>query len=144
LEIKDNYKNNKDMIPDYVQQVYEIHGALAKQAFAAQEDWQDSVAKRYYEKFIEKYEEKVNLYITGNPYMDITGKGLNDILIFIDEKEREMAALGGIDMGDGSNYGSRIHNEYRERVNWDNYCGANPSELNAPEIKGIMNERNRM
>ncbi|MDR0540985.1 MAG: hypothetical protein LBH19_02105 [Dysgonamonadaceae bacterium] len=129
------------MIPDYVQQVYEIHGALAKQALAAQEDWLDSVAKRYYEKFIDKYEEKVNLYINGG--MDITGKGLNELLVFFDEKEREMAALGGMDMGGSGNYGGKIHNEYRERVNWDNYRGANPSQLNAPEIKGIMNERNR-
>ena len=131
------------MIPDYVQQVYEIHGALAKQALATQEDWQDSVAKRYFEKFIDKYEEKVNLYITGIPYMDMKGKGLNDLLVFFDEKDREMAALGGLDVGSSGNYGSKIHNEYRERVNWDNYRGANPSELNAPEIKGIMNKRDR-
>ena len=125
------------MIPDYVQQVYEIHGALAAQALATQNDWQDSVAKRFYEKFIDKYEEKTNLYINGGT--GIVGKGLNDLLIFFDEKEREMAALGGIDMSSGS--GNRIHNDYRERVNWDNYRGPDPSKLDAPKVKGIMNER---
>ena len=127
------------MIPDYVQQIYEIHGHLAKQALATQEDWQDSVAKRFYEKFIDKYEEKINLYINGG--MDITGKGLNELLVFFDEKEREMNALGGIDMNGSANYGGKIHNEYRERVNWDTYNGPNPSELNAPEVKKIMKER---
>ncbi len=128
------------MIPEFVQNVYEIHGHLAKQALATEKDWKDSVAKRFYEKFIEKYEETVNLYINGG--MGITGKGLNELLIFFDEKEREMAALGGIDMGSG-NYGNTIHNEYRERVNWDRYNGPNPSELNAPEVKEIMNDRER-
>ena len=127
------------MIPDYIQQVYEIHGYLAKQALATQKDWQDSVAKRFYEKFIDRYEEKVNLYINGG--MDIMGKGLNDLLVFFDEKEQEMAALGGIDMSGGSR--NRIHNDFRERVHWSKYNGPNPSELDAPEVKGIMNERER-
>jgi hypothetical protein len=81
------------MIPDFVQQVYNIHGALATQALDTQNYWQDSVAKRFYEKFIDEYEKKISLYITGVPYMEMTGKGLNDLLIFFDEKEREMEAL---------------------------------------------------
>jgi hypothetical protein len=68
---------------------------------------------------------------------------LNDLLLFFDEKERAMTALGGIDMNGGSNYGYKIHNEYRERVNWETYRGTNPSELNAPKIKEIINERKR-
>ena len=81
------------MIPDFVQQVYNIHGVLATQALDTQNYWQDSVAKRFYDKYIDEYEEKVNLYITGIPALDITGKGLNELLVFFDEKEREMAAL---------------------------------------------------
>jgi hypothetical protein len=81
------------MIPDFVQQVYDIHGALATQALDTQNYWRDSVSKRFYEKFINEYEKKVNLYVTGVPLMDMTGKGLNDLLVFFDEKEREMAAL---------------------------------------------------
>ncbi|MCL2073473.1 MAG: hypothetical protein FWH18_06120 [Marinilabiliaceae bacterium] len=127
------------MIPDYVQQVFEIHGHLSKQALATEEDWQDSVAKRFYDKFIVKYEEKVNLYINGG--MDITGKGLSALLIFFDEKEREMAALGGINISDSRHKSQTIHNEYRTRENWSPSDGPNPSELKAPEVKEIMNKR---
>lgn len=79
------------MIPNFVDNVYTVHGALATQALATQNDWQDSVAKRFYENFIEEYEKKVNLYINGG--IGILGKGLNELLVFFDEKEREMAAL---------------------------------------------------
>jgi len=79
------------MKPDFVRQTYDIHGALAAQALDTQDDWQDSVAKRFYEKYIDEYETKVNLYINGG--IDILGKGLNDLLVFFDEKEREMAGL---------------------------------------------------
>jgi hypothetical protein len=82
------------MIPDYVDNVYNIHGTLAAQALDTQNYWQDSVAKRFYEKFIDEYEKKVNLYINGRDGSDyITGKGLNDLLVFFDEKENEMANL---------------------------------------------------
>jgi len=79
------------MIPDYVDNVKDIHGTLAAQALDTQNYWQDSVAKRFYETYIEKYEEKVNLYINGG--MELTGKGLNELLVFFDEKENEMDNL---------------------------------------------------
>ena len=79
------------MIPDYVDNVKDIYGTLAAQALDTQNYWKDSVAKRFYEKYIERYEEKVNLYVNGG--MDITGKGLNELLVFFDQKENEMASL---------------------------------------------------
>ena len=76
---------------NFVDDVFNVYGVLAAQANDTQNYWQDSVAKRFYDEYMKEYEEKTNLYANGGSGM--TGKGLSELLVFFDEKEREMANL---------------------------------------------------
>ena len=53
------------MIPDYVLQVQEIQRNLESQSLVTMESWQDSVAKRFYANYMEKYSDVIYLYING-------------------------------------------------------------------------------
>jgi hypothetical protein len=129
------------MIPDYVLQVQEIQRNLESQSIVTQENWQDSVAQRFYGNFIKKYDDKIYLYIHGG--MDITGKGLDELLQFFDQKQNEMSQLTGMELNIDAGFGGKVHNEYREREPWDKYYNSpQPGNLDAGEVKGIMNERN--
>ena len=129
------------MIPDYVLQVQEIQRNLESQSLVTMESWQDSVAKRFYANYMEKYSDVIYLYINGG--MEMRGKGLNDLLEFFDQKQNEMAKLTGMDINVDVDSYSKGHNQYRERCSWnENYEFSQPGNLNAGEIKGIMNERN--
>ncbi len=128
------------MIPDYVLQVQEIQRNLESQSIVTRENWQDSVANRFFESYIKKYSEVFNIYINGGTGM--RGKGLNDLLEFLDQKQKEMSLLTGMDMNVDSGSSGKVHNQYRERNPWnENYDGPQPGNLDAGEIKGIMNER---
>jgi hypothetical protein len=129
------------MIPDYVLQVQEIHRNLESQSIVTRENWKDSVAQRFYDNFIKNYDDKIYLYIHGG--MGMTGKGLNDLLQFFDQKQNEMTQLTGMSLNIDAGASSKVHNEYRERDPWsENYDGPQPGNLDAGEVKGIMNERN--
>jgi hypothetical protein len=130
------------MIPDYVLQVQETQRNLETQSLVTRENWQDSVAQRFYDNYVNKYDEKIYLYINGG--MNITGMGLDELLRFFDKKQNEMEQLSGMNMSIDAGSGERIHNDYRERVDWyEPYKGPQPGNLDAPEVKGIMNERER-
>lgn len=131
------------MIPDYVLQVQEIQRNLETQSLVTKKDnWQDSVAKRFYEKFVDKYDETTRLYINGG--MGMMGMGLDELLRFFDQKQGEMERLTGASLSIHANSGGRLHNDRRERENWhEPFDGSQPGNLNAHEIKGVMNERDR-
>ena len=126
------------MIPDYVLQVQEIQRNLETQSLVTREGWQDSVAKRFYEKYVDEYNKTTNLYINGG--MGMMGMGLDELLRFFDQKQQEMERLSGVGMSIHAESGSRIHNDWRERENWN---GTQPGDLNAHEVKRIMNEREK-
>ncbi len=129
------------MIPDYVLQVQEIQRNLESQSIVTKESWQDSVAQRFYENYINKYNDKIYLYIHGG--LGMTGKGLNNLLQFFDQKQNEMTELTGISLDFNKITSRKVHNEYRERDPWsDNFDGPQPGDLDAGEVKGIMIERN--
>jgi hypothetical protein len=75
--------------------------------------------------------------------MGMAGMGLDELLRFFDQKQNEMSRLSGIDIPLSGGFGGRIHNEYREREGWSTYDGTQPGDLNAHEVKGVMNERDR-
>ncbi len=81
-------------IPDYVLQVQEVERQIEAQSAATAEDWKDAVQERYYTNFMDAYREKIELYIYGG--MGMTGKGLNDLLVFLDKKMQEMEAVSGV------------------------------------------------
>lgn len=78
-------------IPDFVDQLLQVENALQTQMDATADDWQDEVKDRYYNTFMTDYIEGINDYINGGKNM--SGMGLNDLLVFCDEKMQEMDAL---------------------------------------------------
>jgi len=131
------------MIPDYVLQAQEIQRNLESQSIVTMENWQDSVAHRFNDAFIKPYEDRIYLYINGG--MDITGMGLDGLLSFIDRKQSEMEQLSGMSINVNPSSGSegRVHNEWRVRDPWyEPFNGTQPGNLDAREVKGVMNSRN--
>lgn len=135
------------MIPDFVQQTKEILQKLKIQAEATRSGWKDSVADKFYNKVVDVYDVKVEEYIEGAT--GIYGYGLNDLLVFFDEKEQELQELGFIDptMNAGVDIsGAPIVNTWTgHRDNWSSQTfdtGApNPSNLSANDIQEIEKER---
>ena len=154
-------------IPDFAMQVQELERQIEAQCDVTAEDWKDSVQKRFYDSFISAYKEKLELYIHGGSGM--SGKGINDLLIFLDEKMQEMEAHTGIPaditfmtavgasytgtIRDGfgnninvesayevQNRGGIVHNEKLERDYWQNN-GSRPGEYSNDEIERIMELR---
>ena len=124
------------MTPSFVIDVQNIYKPLGAQSEVTRSVWKDSVGKRFYEQYVKRYKEDTDLYIYGGQGMK--GRGLNDLLMLFDKSQKEMAQLGaGIN---DSNSENKIHNDRRERLGYSSN-ELNPSELNAPDIKGIMNRR---
>ncbi len=80
-------------IPDFAMQVQEIERQIEAQSDVTAEDWKDAVQKRFYDNFINAYKKKLELYIHGG--LEMTGKGINELLMFLDEKMQEMEAHTG-------------------------------------------------
>lgn len=83
------------MIPDFAAQLEEV-----KMHFDAQRDttanlWIDSVQKKFYEVYIEEYDQSMDVYLNGDHsfFNKMTGMGLNELLSFIDKKSSEMESL---------------------------------------------------
>lgn len=130
------------MIPDFVLQIQEISRQLESQSMITRENWQDSVAQRFFDNFVKEYEKRTNQYIygrSGNNY--ITGRGLDALLQFYEEKQNEMVQLSGENIN-SNEITSPIQGVYPERKNWDkSNNGPKPGELNANEVKGVVNQR---
>lgn len=81
-------------IPDFAMQVQEVQRQIEAQCDVTAQDWQDAVQKRYYDNYINAYKENMELYIHGGS--GISGKGINDLLVFLDEQMQKMEELTGV------------------------------------------------
>jgi len=81
-------------IPDFAMQVQEVQRQIEAQSDVTAQDWKDAVQKRYYDNYIDAYKEKMGLYIHGGS--GISGMGINDLLVFLDEKMQKMEELTGV------------------------------------------------
>lgn len=158
-------------IPDFAAQIVEIEKGLSGQAELSAASWKDDVQKRYYSAFIERYFTDMGIYINGG--LEIVSRGLNDLLVFIDDKLTEMEQITGVpadvsfslaaienynsgmisdNRGDvinveGSNRvrerGGVVHNPQLERDYWKRENGPEPGNMNPADINDIMDERNK-
>lgn len=156
-------------IPDFAMQAMEIARQIEAQSAATADDWRDAVKERYYDSYVEMYAQKLDLYIHGGSAM--TGKGINDMLVFLDEKMQQMSQLTGISeevsfsCAAGPGYSGMIrdnadriidvpnqqevisrdgviHNEYHERDYWEeSQGGSRPGQYSHDEILEIMKQR---
>lgn len=152
-------------------QVLEIEKGISGQADLSAESWKDNVQKSFYERFIEPYYEHMEIYIHGGT--QIVSKGLNDMLVFIDEKLNEMEQLTGttadvsFTLAAIENYaggqifvnrdypvnvedsfrvrmrGGVVHNEHFERDYWRKEYGPAPGEMKSGDVKEVMEERDK-
>lgn len=129
------------MIPDFVLQMQEIERNLKSQSMATQRQWQDSVAARFYNKFIDEYEKKISAYLYGD--VSMYGMGLDELLKFIDTKQNEMKELSGIDLPAEDYLMGPVHNNKRERDPWNTNISPfkQPGEMDAEDRHKIMEHR---
>lgn len=156
-------------IPDFAMQAMEIARQIEAQSAVTADDWKDEVKERYYDNYIEAYAQKLDLYIHGGSEMK--GKGIDDLLVFLDEKMRQMSRLTGISEDVSFSYATDrsysgmirdnfdrlidvpnqnevrnrdgvIHNEYHERDYWEeSQNGSRPGQYSHNEILEIMQQR---
>lgn len=81
-------------IPDFVLQVEEVERQLKTQMEVTADDWRDRKKDEYYQKYLDTYCESIETYINGGS--DMTGMGVNDLVVFCDNKLQEMERLSGI------------------------------------------------
>ena len=81
-------------IPDFVLQIQEVERQLKTQMEATADDWRDGKREEYYQKYMDKYCDDIETYINGGGNMK--GKGVNDLMVFCDQKLQEMERLSGI------------------------------------------------
>ena len=81
-------------IPDFAMQVQEVQRQIEAQSDVTAQDWKDAVQQRYYDNYMNAYKEKMELYIHGGS--EISGKGINDLLVFLDEQMQKMEQLTGV------------------------------------------------
>lgn len=81
-------------IPDFVLQVEEVERQLKTQMDVTADDWRDRKKDEYYQKYLDKYCDMIDTYINGGS--DMTGMGVNDLVVFCDNKLQEMERLSGI------------------------------------------------
>lgn len=137
-------------IPDFIQQTLEIVRQLDIQVEVCRKFWQDKVAERFYFHYPEKMDNVVQRFLNGN-HMEIVGdaingKGLNDLLIYLQQKESEVDAL----CQDCTSYVTRDGleskvDENRLRVDWyrdiETREMPDPSRLNPEDVNDIMISR---
>ncbi len=81
------------MIPDYVQQLQGVQCDFQTQCSITQENWNDCVSERYYDKYVDEYDKLIYKAIHGD---GINGKGLDDLFVFIDNCQQEMERVTGV------------------------------------------------
>ena len=81
-------------IPDFAMQVQEVQRQIEAQSDVTAQDWKDAVQQRYYDNYMNAYKEKRELLIHGGS--GISGKGINDLLVFLDEQMQKMEQLTGV------------------------------------------------
>lgn len=80
------------MVPNFVQQVASVEEELLTASTNVVNYWQDNNKDQFYNSYINEYGNKLELFIHGGT--ENYGMGLNELLTFLDQKEREMEALG--------------------------------------------------
>lgn len=80
------------MVPNFVQQVASVEEELLTASTNVANYWQDNNKDQFYNSYINEYGNKLELFIHGGT--ENYGMGLNELLTFLDQKEREMEALG--------------------------------------------------
>lgn len=126
------------MIPDFVLQTKEILLQLKAQAEVTYEYWQDTVALRYRDNYLKKYEQYIDTYINGGPNQ--TGMGLDELLQFIDKKSNELMSISGMPSQDYYSSDMAIHDNHLNRKDWNDDYGR-PGELTYNELINIMDKR---
>lgn len=79
------------MIPDFAQKVIVAHHEFLTKANKTATTWKDPVQESFYQTYVEKFNEYLELYIKGgtNSY----SMGLDELLTFLDRKEQEMNSI---------------------------------------------------
>lgn len=80
------------MIPNFVQQIISVEQDLLTTATTTANFWQDDNKDRFYNSYMNEYGNKLGLFIHGGT--ENYGMGLDELLTFLDRKEREMERLG--------------------------------------------------
>lgn len=128
------------MIPDFVPQTKEILREFMSRAEVTYQYWQDSVAYRYREDYIKRYEQDLDTYVNGGTNQ--TGMGLEELLRFIDEKSRMLSEISGIPSSDYLFASAPTHDNHLIRNEWnDDY--RRPGELDYGGISDVMEEREK-
>ena len=81
-------------IPDFVLQLQEIERQLKAQMESTADDWRDRKKDEYYQKYLDNYCDDIETYINGGGNM--SGFGVNDLVVFCDQKLQEMESLSGV------------------------------------------------
>lgn len=135
--------NVMNHIPDFVMQIQEVERQLESQFDITADDWKDEVQQRYYNEYVNKYKELIDRYINGSDFGEMSGKGLNDLLIFMNEKMQKMEEITGVSADFTFDYASvLIHKSGFVR---DNYGTAIDVENNEEVLLrgGIVHDENR-
>lgn len=80
------------MTHNFVQQIASIERELQAVLNSTANYWQDDVKERFYNSYMNEYENKLEVFINGG--VGNYGMGLEELLTFLDQKEREMDMLG--------------------------------------------------
>ncbi|MCM1177771.1 MAG: hypothetical protein NC308_05960 [Clostridium sp.] len=117
-------------IPDFVMQVQEVERQIEAQCDVTSKDWNDPVQRRFYDTYIDTYQKTFRLYIHGGT--GIMGKGLNELLLFIDSKMSEMEKISGVPADLAFSVASGVLHDGTVK---DNY-GSSIDVENLPEVQG--------
>lgn len=108
-------------IPDFAMQVQEVQRQIEAQSDVTAQDWKDAVQKRYYDNYMNAYKEKMEFYIHGGS--GISGKGINELLVFLDEQMQKMEVLTGVPAdvtflcAAGTSYSGSVRDNYGVDIN---------------------------
>lgn len=80
------------MIPNFVQQIVSIEKDLLTSSANTANFWQDEKCEQFDNLYMNEYEKKLELLIHGGS--ENYGMGLDELLVFLDQKESEMEMLG--------------------------------------------------
>ena len=143
-------------IPDFVLNFQEVQRNLEVAAQQTSQVWSDETQKRFYARFIDKYTESINNYITGLSFVNV---GLDDLLRDISNALNEMemmtgkpssvafrdaageSYIGGFIDSNGNDNLVPEGNKYNDGPSrpWDrSFNGVMPSELDNQDIIELM------
>lgn len=81
-------------IPDFATQMAVVQCRIEAQSDVTAQDWNDAVQRRYYQEYVDVYKDSIELYINGGAQM--SGKGLNELLVCMSDLMSQMKQLTGI------------------------------------------------